>query len=739
MFLRTFEAEDKAATLLRAIRDPEAARGKWRFEVDAESFSSVPRSPFAYWISKQLRRRFEELPPLQAEARFAAFGASTKNDFRYLRLWCEVVEARTASSRRETESKSWVRFCKGGSFATYYADPHLLLWWLQDGVELKTDISEYRGSRGWGYLWSAALNGHDHYFRPGLTWSRRTQSGLAMRAMPAGCIFADKGPAVFVATDNTQELLALLAIVNATTFRALVGLQMAFGSYEVGVIQSTPFPHLTPANNSILATLSRRAWSLKRSLDTHTETSHAFTLPVLLSIEGATLVERSAAWVEHLRRADAELATIQADIDARCFDLYGIEDADRRAISDDFGSRANTNGVDTDTDSDADSDSEDAEETAADATSLTEELMAWAIGVAFGRFDVRLATSARSLPAEPEPFDPLPVCSPAMLTGDNGLPLTRAPKGYPLTLPKGGLLVGDSGHPLDLTTAARAVFDIVFGASSDARWEEAAAILDPREHDLRNWIAKGFFDHHLRRYSKSRRKAPIVWQLATPSASYSVWLYAHRLTKDSLFQVQNDLVAQKVIHEERRQRALATAAGSSPTAAQRKEIAAQDALIDELRAMLDEVKRIAPLWSPNLDDGVVLTMAPLWRLVPQHKTWQKELRTAWDRLSAGKFDWAHLAMHLWPERVVPKCATDRSLAIAHGLEDVFWIEGADGKWQPRKAPTSPEADLIRERTSPAVRAALQSLASVPRAAEPRPMRRDEVGELALPYARRGDA
>ena len=42
--------------------------------------------------------------------------------------------------------------------------------------------------------------------------------------------------------------------------------------------------------------------------------------------------------------------------------------------------------------------------------------------------------------------------------------------------------------------------------------------------------------------------------------------------------------------------------------------------------MLDEVKRVAPLWNPMLDDGVVLTMAPLWRLVPYHKPWQKELK-----------------------------------------------------------------------------------------------------------------
>ena len=110
-----------------------------------------------------------------------------------------------------------------------------------------------------------------------------------------------------------------------------------------------------------------------------------------------------------------------------------------------------------------------------------------------------------------------------------------------------------------------------------------------------------------------------------------------------------------------------------------------------------------------LDDGVALTMAPLWRLVPQHKAWQKELKSKWDDLVAGKYDWAHPAMHLWPERVVPKCASDRSLAIAHKLDDVFWAEADDGKWKPRPTPTRPVDELVRERTSFAVKAALKGL------------------------------
>ena len=276
-------------------------------------------------------------------------------------------------------------------------------------------------------------------------------------------------------------------------------------------------------------------------------------------------------------------------------------------------------------------------------------------------------------------------------------------------------VVDDPGQASDLTAAVRLVFDEVFNASADAWWNDVGALLDPKDHDLRVWLGSSFFEHHLKRYSKSRRKAPIVWQLAVPSGRYSVWLYAHRMNRDSFFQIQNDVVTPKLAHEERQLTSLMQAAGANPTAKERKEIATQEGFVEELRTLLEEVKRLAPIWNPMLDDGVVLTMAPLWRLVPQHKPWQKELKSKWDELAVGKYDWAHLAMHLWPERVIPKCRTDRSLAIAHGLEDVFWVEGDDGKWKQRVAPTRDVDELVRERTSIAVKAALKSLLEVPAA------------------------
>jgi hypothetical protein len=713
VFLRVLEADDKAAMLRVAINGPEMAQGRLRFEVESGSFASVPRSPFAYWASASIRALFKADEPFEASGRAARVGVATLDNFRFVRLAWEIAA--------QLSHNDWCPYAKGGAYSPFYDDVSLRVKWAGNGREVKRYVEQTVGSA------SRKVQATEFYFRPGVTWPSRTQSGFAPRVLPSGCIFDTKGNSAFIPADHADKILTFLSLFLGSPFRALVDLQMAFGSYEVGVIQRTPVPDLTPADEAALAGLARRGWSHKRRLDTRTETSHAFVLPSLLQVDGETLAARSASWSRHVQEVETELAAIQAEIDERCFELYRINDEDRRAITEGFGG-SEVPGEEVEGAVDLEEEAE--AEAAADAATLAAELVSWAVGVAFGRFDVRLATGARALPAEPEPFDALPLCSPAMLTGDDGLPLASPPDGSSISFPEDGILVDDPGHPRDLTAAVRTVFETVFGPKADAIWQEAAALLDPRDHDLRNWLASGFFEHHLKHHSKSRRRAPIVWQLGVPSARYSTWLYAHRLSRDTLFALGRDIVAPKLALEERRRTSLVQDAGPNPTAKQRADIAAQDAIVEELRALVDEVRRVAPLWNPDLDDGIVLVMAPLWRLVPGHRVWQKELKSRWDELVAGKYDWAHLAMHLWPERVVSKCATDRSLAIAHDLEDVFWVEGAEGKWLPRSRPTRSIDDLVSERTSAAVKAALAELLAAAAANGPGGRRGRSTGVMA---------
>ncbi|MBX3245756.1 MAG: BREX-1 system adenine-specific DNA-methyltransferase PglX [Myxococcales bacterium] len=697
VFLRVLEEQhDKQKALRAVIADPTgAAISRARFEVDPLSFSSVTRSPFAYWVSDQMRGLFKRWPLLDADGRTARRGPSTSEDARYLRCFWEVDPGATHGLG------VWRPFAKGGPFARYYADIHLVADW-------EPRRATFHGFCGRPGREIEKPESVDCFFRAGLTWSLRTKRDLSLRAMPASCIFGHKGPAAFVEHDDEEGLLRLLGVANSKAFRALVEFQLAAAdakaggaarSYEVGVIQSTPLPVLDDDRAGTLARLARRAWSLNRTIDTTNETSHAFILPNGLA-GNATAID--AASVER------ELAGIQAQIDDVTFSLYGISAEDRATIEE--PTKAETSDSD-DLEAEAPDDADEGDdETAAGGGS--DALGSWLVGVAFGRFDPRLATGERAIPPEPEPFDPLPSRSPGMY-----------PEGEEPTV-RPDILVDDEGHADDLP--ARAI-DVAERVKVDA------------PENLRAWLAKEFFTLHIRMYSKSRRKAPIYWQLATASAGYSVWLYIHAFSKDTLFRVQNDYVAPKLAHEERRLESLSSELGAGATAAQRKQLAAQDALVEELRAFLDEVKRVAPLWKPNLDDGVIINFAPLWRLVPQNKSWQKELKSTWDALADGKYDWAHLAMHFWPERVVPKCAKDRSLAIAHGLEDVFWVEGTDGKWTARKTPTKSVEELVKERTSPAVKSGLKSLLEAPVASGKSTGRKGGGRRKAAAAAEGGDA
>jgi hypothetical protein len=666
VFFRLNSADDKATTL-RLLCASAQADDQLVFVRSVENLLRIPGAPLAYWAATELVRAFARLPSFEKSGRFAGQGVATADNFRFLRLHWE-----TPFDGHE----SWFGLAKGGTATAFYADVYLCIRWAADGAEFK----------GWAETlydnshWSRITMNYSKYGLPGLTWSRRA-TDFAVRVLPAHCVFGDKGPAVFTPTQSPESLLATSALLNSLAFRRLLELQLArvdlAKSYETGAVSRTPVPDLPAPVEHRLAVLARRAWSSVRMRDTTNETSHAFLLPPGLN-ERVTGLDRAGS--------EQELLTIRQEIDAVVCALYGLEQA-TLATTD---APTEVSVVD---EPDESSDDEDIPTPVEDQDSRAEAgsnaLLSWLVGVAFGRFDPRLATGERALPPEPDPFDPLPSRSPGMWPA-GGSPSKR-----------GDILVDDDGHADDL--AARAC-------------EVAERLSVDLPDNLRAWLASEFFPMHIKMYSRSRRKAPIYWQLATPSASYSVWLYIDAFTKDTMFRVQNDYVGGeqgKLRHEERRLELLMRELPSKATAAQRKELAAQEAFVEELRAFLEEVKRVAPLWNPCLDDGVIINFAPLWRLVPQNRSWQKELRSTWDALCEGKFDWAHLAMHLWPERVVPNCARDRSLAIAHGLEDVFWLEGSDGRWTARKTPTRSIDELVGERTSPAVKSALRSLREAP--------------------------
>jgi hypothetical protein len=619
-FLRLLTEKNKAEALAEICTHLRQGQEDPRnFELQPESFDAVPGKPFAYWVSDRVLRIFRSIPAFECDRgkRVARRGVNSNDDFRFLRCRWEVQNTR------------WVDHPKGGAFSPFYSDIHLVVDWFLNGAYLE---AERKTNRVYAF---AIVPSKDLYFRPGLTWPRRTQGGLSFRAMPAGSIFADKGPAAFVADDRPDELLALLAIVNSRAFGLLVSLQMAFGSYEVGVIQKTPVPNLDTRQTAELAALARRAWSLKRDLDTIDETSQAFLLPGALR---PRLGNHDPSVIE------AELAAVRITIDEIAFDVYGFADADRAAETESVPGDA------VDSAEDYTNGEDDTSELPLDMKS---SLLSWAAGVSFGRFDWRLASCEREAPRDPSPFDPLPAKSPGML-----------PDGAEPFHAHVGVLVDDQGHPHDLV---RLVEEVLARVEADV------------PDDVRRWLQREFFVFHLQRYSKSRRRAPIYWPLSTTSGNYTLWIYYPCLTGQTVYTAVNDFVEPRLKQVGDVVTALRNK-GAARTRDDERKFEALQAFELELVELRDTLLKLAPAYKPNLDDGVQINAAPLWPLF-RHKPWQKLLKDTWAKLEKGDYDWARLAMNYWPARVREKCKADKSLAIAHGLEHLY----VEPEAKPKKA------------------------------------------------------
>ena len=227
----------------------------------------------------------------------------------------------------------------------------------------------------------------------------------------------------------------------------------------------------------------------------------------------------------------------------------------------------------------------------------------------------------------------------------------------------------DKGHPNDIIRYIRRVFKVIWGEKDSHIEQKACEILTVS--NLRNYFRKptAFFNDHLTCYSKSRRQAPIYLPLSTASGSYTLWLYYHRLTDQTLYTCINDYVEPKLHQVNQATTQLRSQASRSRD--QDKRLETLQTLELELIDLRDELLRIAQLpYKPNLNDGVQITAAPLWSLFGLKK-WQSKLKDTWKKLEKGDYDWAHLAYTIWPERVREKCKGDRSLAIAHDLETLY--------------------------------------------------------------------
>ena len=425
-----------------------------------------------------------------------------------------------------------------------------------------------------------------HWGKGGLCYSRATSIGFSPRVLAGEHVVNDKSIAVI--PNQKAQGMAILALLSSTSIQDLL---LAFGyhrSIEKGAVASLPVGRSTFREHSAhLADLALRAFRAMWRLEATVETSPVFLRPAL----NDERVCEIQCVLGSLKRIDVLVSRLlYRDRDIAPLSIPKTVLVEKALIGR-FG----------------------------EGGCLMERL-SYGVGVVFGRWNFSRLWDELDTVVPDDPFGALPERQPGT---DGRIDLVTPRRIAHL----------DEGHEADLVALLKdAVGELVDDPGGSP--------------EIRELLTDNFFAEHIASYSQSGRSAPIYWQIAPTSASYSVWLYYERLDGDTFYTVLNDYVSPKLEHEERTLRRLVRDAGSNPTTGQRSESDIQQGFIAGLRVFRDEVAMIAPLWKPNREDGVIINFAPLWRLVPQNRAWQKECKTIWEAVVAGDYDWAHLAMHV---------------------------------------------------------------------------------------------
>nr|WP_242966133.1 BREX-1 system adenine-specific DNA-methyltransferase PglX [Leuconostoc citreum] len=235
----------KQVAYLNAVNSTES---KNVYRTNQSIFKKIPEHRISYWLSNNLIKSFDVLPPLGTYFG-GGNGITTGNNAHYLRYWFELNNLDT----------KWVPYNKGGKYRKWYGNILDYLYWGDEGRELISDSH-------------SVMRNSDYYFKIGLTWSKISSGKIAIRQLNSGSLFDVAGMSLFDKTDS-KTLSKAMGFLNSNTALAIIEGMSQTLNFESGTIKSLPFdPKKVPDQVDILVDsnifISKHDWdSFETSAD----------------------------------------------------------------------------------------------------------------------------------------------------------------------------------------------------------------------------------------------------------------------------------------------------------------------------------------------------------------------------------------------------------------------------------------------------------------------------------------
>lgn len=584
------------------------------YYAQSSDFANLPNSIIGYNFDENILKYFKN-PNISTNGMPAKEGHHIPAGV-YLRQYYEIVDP-----------QNFAHYYNGGSFTQFYCTYSDFTFWNVPLLEADTNFS-YRNP-------SLHLIG-------GIGYGKRGEI-VDAHVLKEGFFFSREGQAI--PTRNIDERYCGLSFINSIITQFVINLYT--GQHKIsGNMNLLPIPNFTSCINEIKSIIEKIIF-IKRTYFSLDETNLEYHgLIAQLGID--TSVEESLnSFQTGLSDDNNTYLSLVEQNDDLWMDLAGIDkDSEFRKTLVEYKSRrpyeellsidgASSGNI-------------------IDKKVMAQEIIMELVGMAFGRWDVAYAKREKVIPAFGDIFDALPFMPVVSLTA-----ITAS---YPLSIPADGILSNDINSSICLSSRVRDVMLQIWGEKADDIEYELCQLIG--FHSLQEYFEKtsGFFDYHFKRYTKSRRKAPIYWPMSSDDGSITYWVYYPSLSRNTIpaliSYLRQDMENAKHDYE---------AAHADNNRVKEAKAMERQTIIETFIKRLEEVLAIG--YEPNHDDGVPVTAAPLVAFF-QHRAWHDECKENWDDLQKGEYDWSHLAFKLYPGRITNKAKKDYCMALTHGLESI---------------------------------------------------------------------
>jgi type II restriction/modification system DNA methylase subunit YeeA len=582
--------QNQAPKTLEAIQNPNCG---WFYTANQKDFEKIPGSPIGYWSTA---RDIEVYKNHKALSTYAdpRQGLATGDNDHFLRQHWEVENSKILD-----ELTSWIPCSKGGAFRKWYGNIDIIVNWKSNGQGLKNFKNKNDKLR-------SVLRNQQYYFKKqGLTWSTISSSKASFRVFEKEWLFESKGSVCF--PKNDTNINTLLGFLNSTLVNRFLKILSPTLDFHEGPVGKMPYKPNDSKEIELIVVecinISKNEWNTR-------ENSIGFQRNELIRIKAVDIEESYDLNQQYWRNKFLQLHKNEEELNKLFIEIYSLQDE----LTPDVPLEEITILK---------------EETSIEngqlvfhADAVFNQFVSYAVGCMFGRYS--LDKEGLILANQGETLEDYLA----------KLELTRQDISF---LPDEDNIIpvlDDDWFEDDIVGRFYAFLKASFG---EANFQKNLAFVEEcLGKDMRKFFNKDFYDDHIKRY----KKRPIYWMFSSPKGSFSVLVYMHRYTPDTLNNILNKYLREFIDKLKIRKEHLEQIKISGSAAEQSKAIKEIDKL-DKMLLDCQEYEReilyslATERIAIDLDDGVLVNYNKFGKAIKE----VKGLNDAATKKKVKEFDW----------------------------------------------------------------------------------------------------